>query len=262
MGVFFRCGFGGGRVRSEPVRFRSNARGRTAFARRWGAASIARALKEYPLTRALAMALFATWPLFLPVAPAVAEDGPELRIVCLGDSLTEGYGLAPEKAYPSLLEGELRERGHPVRVVNAGISGSTSASAVARLRWQLRSEPDIVILALGGNDGLRGVDVVATRKHLSEAISMAKGRGVQVLLAGMKMPPNYGPEYTRDFEAVYPSLAEEHEVPLIPFLLDGVAARPELNLPDGIHPNARGTEIMTQNVLTALLPLLPAGAGS
>lgn len=183
-------------------------------------------------------------------------------MVCLGDSLTEGYGLAPEQAYPQRLEAVLRERGLDVRVVNAGISGSTSASAASRLRWQLRSRPDVVVIALGGNDGLRGVDVAVTRANLSQAIGLARQSGVRVLLAGMKIPPNYGREYTRAFEAIFPSLAEEHRVALLPFLLEGVAAVPALNLPDRIHPNARGSEIVARNVLEALLPLLAElGAG-
>jgi acyl-CoA thioesterase I len=194
----------------------------------------------------------------------VTSEPPETVVVCLGDSLTEGYGLPPEQAYPSRLEELLHQRGLAVRVVNAGISGSTSASAVSRLRWQLRSHPDWVVIALGGNDGLRGVDVSATRSHLSEAIALARANGVRVLLAGMKLPPNYGPDYTGAFEAMFPSLAKEHDVALLPFLLEGVAADPELNLPDGIHPNARGAEIVARNVLEALLPLLeapPAAAG-
>jgi acyl-CoA thioesterase I len=180
----------------------------------------------------------------------------ERVVVCLGDSLTEGYGLAPEQSYPSLLERMLRERGHAIRVVNAGVSGSTSASAASRLRWQLRSRPDIVVIALGGNDGLRGVDVAATRANLSTAIDLAKQSGARVLLAGMKIPPNYGLEYTSKFEAVFPALAKQHDIALLPFLLEGVAANPGLNLPDGIHPNARGTEIVARNVLAALQPLL------
>lgn len=188
-------------------------------------------------------------------APARAGDGPT-RVVCLGDSLTEGYGLAPEQSYPRVLERGLRERGLEVEVVNAGISGSTSASAVARLRWQLRAEPDVVVLALGANDGLRGVDLEATRGHLSRAIELAKSRGVRVVLGGMQIPPNYGPEYTREFAALFPALAEEHDVALVPFLLEGVAADPDLNLPDGIHPNARGAKRVAQNVLEVLLPVL------
>jgi acyl-CoA thioesterase-1 len=219
------------------------------------------ALDEYPLAdgsamrrgrrfRAVAAALAC-----LPLAAAGASAGPV--VVCLGDSLTEGYGVEPEQTWPSLLEARLRERGHPgVRVVNAGISGSTSASAVSRLRWLLASDPDVLVLALGGNDGLRGVDLAATEANLEQAIQLAKSRGVEVVLAGMKLPPNYGPDYTRRFEAMFPALARRHGVALIPFLLEGVAARPDKNLPDGIHPNASGYEIVVETVLETLLPLL------
>ncbi|MGH0030860.1 MAG: arylesterase [Myxococcota bacterium] len=186
-------------------------------------------------------------------APAFAEP----LVLCLGDSLTEGYGIAPEKSWPSLLERRLKDSGHPeARVVNAGISGSTTASAVSRLRWQLKARPDFVILALGGNDGLRGLELDQTEKNLSGAIELAKSKDVVVVLAGMKIPPNYGADYTRGFEALFPALAEAHDVALIPFLLEGVAADPELNLPDGIHPNAAGYEIVVENVLETLLPLL------
>jgi acyl-CoA thioesterase-1 len=215
--------------------------------------------KGYRLARGAAIATLLVAPL---LAASAAQADEALVVVCLGDSLTEGYGLAPEQAYPHLLERKLRESGRDVRVVNAGISGSTSASAVARLRWQLKSEPDVVVIALGGNDGLRGVDVEATEANLSEAIALAKANGVRVLLAGMKLPPNYGPEYTAAFEALFPSLAQKHGVALLPFLLEGVAAKPELNLPDGIHPNARGAKIVTQNVYEALRRLLDALEGA
>lgn len=198
--------------------------------------------------------------LALPSFASARPDADPIRIVCLGDSLTEGYGLAPEQAYPSRLETGLRERGYAVRVVNAGISGSTSASAVSRLRWQLRSGPDWVVIALGGNDGLRGVDVATTKANLAQAIEVAKQAGVRVLLAGMKLPPNYGRDYTEAFEAIFPALAEEHEVAFLPFLLEGVAADPALNLPDGIHPNARGSAIVARHVQRTLAPLLDAAA--
>jgi len=215
--------------------------------------------KGYRLARSAAIAVGVVAAL-CSAFPLNAEA--ERVVVCLGDSLTEGYGLAPEQAYPHLLERKLRAEGREVRVVNAGISGSTSASAAARLQWQLKSRPDVVVIALGGNDGLRGVDVAATEANLSEAIALAKSHGVRVLLGGMKLPPNYGPEYTRAFEAVFPALAKKHDVALIPFLLEGVAAEPELNLPDGIHPNAKGAEIVSQTVFEALRPLLDAPEGS
>ena len=181
----------------------------------------------------------------------------ETQILCLGDSLTEGFGVELEAAYPARLERRLKELGHSdVRVINAGISGATSASAVSRLKWQLRARPEILILALGANDGLRGVAVDEMRKNLDEAIELALNSGVRVLLAGMKMPPNYGHDYTRDFESAFNELAAERNVVLIPFLLEGVAARPDLNQADGIHPTARGYEIVTETILKYLRPLL------
>lgn len=194
----------------------------------------------------------------LALALAVGMAASAETIVCLGDSLTEGYGVAPEHSYPGLLERRLHEGGHVgVRVVNAGSSGATSASAVSRLRWQLKARPDILILALGANDGLRGLDLAETEQNLADAIALAKAEGVQVVLAGMLIPPNYGPEYTSRFEALFPALASRFEIALIPFLLEGVAAQPDLNLPDGIHPNATGYQRVVANVLEVLLPLLP-----
>jgi len=195
--------------------------------------------------------------LALACALAIGASGEGPVILCLGNSLTEGYGVSPEQSFPSLLEERLHGSGYPgARVINAGISGSTSASAVSRLQWQLRARPDVVLLELGANDGLRGLDLAATRKNLERAIEIAKGAGVRVLLAGMKLPPNYGSDYTRQFEALFPDLAKAQGVALIPFLLDGVAAKPELNLADGIHPNAQGYQRVIENVLPALLPLL------
>ena len=205
-------------------------------------------------------------PIFAHAALAIALAVPFLaasaaraqtRIVCLGDSLTEGLGVELEAAYPARLERRLRALGHAdVQVINAGVSGATSASAVARLKWQLRARPSILILALGANDGLRGIAVEEMRKNLDQAIELALNSGVRVLLAGMKLPPNYGRDYSRRFESVFTELAAERNVALIPFLLEGVAARPELNQADGIHPTARGYEIVTETVLRYLRPLL------
>lgn len=194
--------------------------------------------------------------------PAAASRGNP-RIVCLGDSLTEGYGLAPELAWPELVKTALRRDGWPqVEVINAGVSGSTSASAVGRLKWQLREKPDVVVLALGANDGLRGIAPEETRRNLAAAIDLAQAGGITVLLAGMRMPPNYGAEYTAAFEATFASLAAEKKVALVPFLLEGVAANPDLNLPDGIHPNADGYAVVARTVLTRLKPLLAAATAS
>ena len=187
---------------------------------------------------------------------ATSVQGGELSVVCLGDSLTEGYGVAPEDAYPSVLQRRLREAGFEVRVVNAGISGATSASGLSRLRWQLRASPDVLLVALGANDGLRGIDPAATRRNLAQVLELARDEKIPVVLAGMRLPPNYGPQHVKAFEALYPSLAKEYAVPLIPFLLEGVAARPELNLADGIHPNVRGYLLVVDNILPVLRPLL------
>ncbi|MBF0276558.1 MAG: arylesterase [SAR324 cluster bacterium] len=179
-------------------------------------------------------------------------------IVFLGDSLTEGYGLDKSEAFPALFEKELQAEGYKdIKVINAGISGSTSASAISRLKWYLRIKPSILVIALGANDGLRGLDPDAMKKNLATTIQLALDRKITVVLAGMKIPPNYGLKYTEEFENVYPELSEKFNIPLIPFLLDGVAANPELNLPDGIHPNQKGHEIIARLVLKELRPLLP-----
>ena len=192
-----------------------------------------------------------------PSATPADEATAPLTILCLGDSLTEGYGLEPDHAYPAVLEQRLHAEGYSrVRVINAGISGSTSASAVRRLEWQLRANPDVLILELGANDGLRGVPVEETRKNLTAAIALAQQKGTRVVLAGMQMPPNYGPDYTREFARVFAELGEQPGVTLIPFFLEGVAGVPRLNLPDGIHPNAEGYRIVVDNLLPQLLPLL------
>jgi acyl-CoA thioesterase-1 len=179
-----------------------------------------------------------------------------VRILALGDSLTEGYGVEKDEAYPFLLEQALRDRGHDVEVVNAGISGSTSASALGRLKWYLRAKPDILILALGANDGLRGLSVAKMQQNLEQTIDLAQSRGMKVLLAGMQMPLNYGPEYTASFREAFPEVAERRQVALIPFLLEGVGGIPEMNIADGIHPNPQGHQVITQTVLQHLEPLL------
>ena len=178
-------------------------------------------------------------------------------IVALGDSLTEGFGVNKEEAYPYLLEKELLGKGHAVKVVNAGISGSTSASATSRLKWYIRSQPKIIIIALGGNDGLRGLSVVQMKKNLSRAIELAQSEKIQVLLSGMQIPLNYGKEYTESFRNVFHELAELYELPMIPFLLKSVGGVPTLNQPDGIHPNPEGHKIIAGTVLKYLEPLLP-----
>ncbi|KIH76021.1 hypothetical protein GFER_13940 [Geoalkalibacter ferrihydriticus DSM 17813] len=172
-----------------------------------------------------------------------------LRLAVLGDSLTAGYGLAPEEAFPARLEKALREQGCAVRVINAGVSGDTSAGGLARLEWTLADEPHIVLVNLGGNDTLRGLAPEHTRANLDAILTRLRERGVQPILAGMRAPRNFGRDYYIPFDALYPSLAEKHDVPFYPFFLEGVAGVPELNLPDGIHPNAQGVEEIVRRIL-------------
>ncbi len=187
-----------------------------------------------------------------------ANDTPESapRVLVLGDSLVAGYGLAAENAFPAQLERALRERGHPVQVINAGVSGDTSAGGLSRLDWALADQPDVVIVELGANDALRGIDPDQTRANLDQILKRLHEAGAEVLLAGMKAPRNMGPEYSERFDSIYPDLAAKHTVSLYPFFLEGVAFDPALNLPDGIHPNPRGIAIIVENILPRLLPLL------
>ena len=177
-------------------------------------------------------------------------------ILVLGDSLTAGFGLPEEENYPSLLQNRLRENGFPHRVVNGGVSGDTSAGGLARLDWLFRQRVDILLVALGGNDGLRGLSPESMRENLARIIQRAEKEGARVLLAGMKIPTNYGKDYRGRFEAVYPNLAKEYGVALVPFLLEDVAAVPGLNQPDGIHPNTEGARKVAETVWPHLKALL------
>ncbi len=173
-------------------------------------------------------------------------------ILFLGDSLTEGYRLSKEEAYPAVIERALKAKNKVVKVINGGVSGATSASGSKRLDWYLKSKPDIMVLALGANDGLRGLKITDTEKNLSNVISTAQKRDITVILAGMKMPTNYGEPYRSNFEKMFRSLAKKYKIKLIPFILEGVGGKPELNLPDGIHPNPKGHEIMAKTILKVL----------
>lgn len=186
----------------------------------------------------------------------------EIRILALGDSLTEGYGVEPEEAYPHLLEQGLQQSGLDVSVINGGFSGATSASAPNRLKWYLRTRPQIMLLALGGNDGLRGLDVENMKQNLATAIRMAQERKIQVVLAGMQMPINYGVAYTKAYREAFFELAQEFDLPMVEFLLEGVGGIPELNLRDGIHPNPKGHQVIADNVLKTLLPIVQAHPGA
>jgi acyl-CoA thioesterase-1 len=186
-------------------------------------------------------------------------DGP--LIVVLGDSLTAGLGLASHEAYPALLQEYLRDKGLPYHVVNAGISGDTSAGGLSRLDWTLEGDVRILVVALGANDGLRGLPVTQLRSNLARIIEGAQSRGITVVLAGMEAPPNWGDEYTRAFHDVYPSLAREYKVALVPFLLEGVAGISRLNQRDGIHPNAEGDRIVADTIWSVLEPIAVQQAG-
>lgn len=199
------------------------------------------------------------------VAPAPSRPAAETRpapvsaeplVVFLGDSLTAGLGLGEEEAYPALLDRKLDEAGTPVRVLNAGVSGDTTAGGLSRLDWLLSQKPDVIVVGLGANDGLRALPVDQTEQNLREIVRRAKAAGAQVLLLGMQIPPNYGPDYTAAFSGMYPRIAGELDVPLVPFLLDKVGGIRELNLSDGIHPNAQGQEIVAETVLPYLEKLV------
>jgi len=174
------------------------------------------------------------------------------KIAAFGDSLTAGLGVSSEETYPARLQRKLDAKGYHYSVINAGVSGDTTAGGVRRVEWVLKSQPRIVILELGANDGLRGINPEETRANLERIIQRLQGAGVTVLLAGMKLPPNYGRDHTGRFEAIFPELARKYDLVLIPFFLEGVAAQRGLNQADGIHPTGAGYEI----IVDQLLPLL------
>ena len=191
-----------------------------------------------------------------PEAPKAPTPRRAPRIVFLGDSLTAGLGLAADRSFPSLIEQKLKDKGLDYEVVNAGVSGDTSAGGVRRLEWSLDGDVRVLIVALGANDGLRGLSTTEMKKNLAAVLDRARQRKVAVILAGMEAPPNYGAEYTRDFRNVYAELAKEYQVRFIPFLLRGVAGEASLNQADGIHPNIRGAEIVADLVWKELEPVL------
>jgi acyl-CoA thioesterase-1 len=188
-------------------------------------------------------------------SPPVA-GATEPRIVILGDSLTAGLGLPIAQAFPSRLQRHLQDEGLNYTIVNAGVSGDTSAGGLSRLDWALDGDVRILVIALGGNDGLRGLPIAQLTRNLSEIIERAQARGVKVVLAGMEAPPNYGLNYTLDFHKVYPALAKKYRVALVPFLLERVGGISELNQADGIHPTAEGAQIVADTVWGVLKPLI------
>ena len=187
--------------------------------------------------------------------PQIVAGRP--KIIAFGDSLTAGLGLSERESYPYLLQERLKADGYDYEVVNAGVSGETSLGGLERIDWTLEQEnTKILILELGANDLLRGVPVAKMKANLDKIIGKAKAKNVRVLLCGMLAPPTMGANYQRDFMMAFPDLATEHKVEFLPFLLDGIASKKELNQADGIHPNAEGEKIMTENIYKALKPML------
>jgi acyl-CoA thioesterase-1 len=189
-------------------------------------------------------------------APTSSEEGERPRVVALGDSLTAGYGLVETESYPALLQARIDAEGYEFEVVNAGVSGDTSAGGLRRMDWALDGQVRVLIVALGGNDALRGLSIGELEQNLTKIVEKARARNVAVILAGMEAPPNFGPEYTIAFRQVYRDVARKQRVLLIPFLLEGVAGQSGLNQPDGIHPNAQGTRIVADTVWSVLRPVL------
>ncbi len=194
---------------------------------------------------------------------ATAIDGTKKAaaaktILFLGNSLTAGYGLDPESAFPALIQQEIDSLKWNFQVINAGLSGETSSGGLRRVDWLLQRRVDILVLELGGNDGLRGITLDLTKKNLQAIIDRVKAKypAVKVVIAGMEVPPNLGPEYTAQFRTLYAELAKKNNALLIPFLLEGVGGDPKLNLPDGIHPTAEGHRLVAKNVWKVLMPLL------
>jgi acyl-CoA thioesterase I len=212
-------------------------------------------VKASPIRKTAFLALmtltFLGWTVF---SQSVAKK--PYKILILGDSLTEGYGVEKEDAFPARLEIKLKRWQERFQVINGGSSGSTSASGVRRLKWYGKSEPNLVILALGSNDGLRGVKPEETQKNVEATLVFCRDRKWSVILAGLKVPPNYGKEFSVAFEKIYPELAKKYHLPLIDFLLEGVAGEVTLNQNDGLHPNEKGHEKIAENLFKFLKPIL------
>ncbi len=185
-----------------------------------------------------------------------------MRLLAFGDSLVHGYGLSAGATFPEQLEAALRERGFAVEVINGGNSGDTTAAGRARLAWSLSPLPDVALVELGANDGLRGLEPAATYDNLDAILRHLAAEGVPALLAGMRAPRNLGADYTAEFDAVFPRLVTAHEVGYYPFFLDGVARRPELNQADGIHPNKAGVAVIVERILPSIIRLIETQAGN
>lgn len=235
--MYQRCGKGD---------LRRSARRRTA-SRAYGLPA-----RYFNVLARVASAVVIVWGLSAPASAAAAEQ----RILALGDSLTAGYGLPADDGFTRQLEAALNEAGVDARVVNGGVSGDTSAGGLARADWLLAEKPDLVIIELGANDALRGLEPSDTRRNIDALVVKVKASGARILLAGMLAPPNLGREYADEFNRVFPAVAKAHKVALYPFFLDGVAADPALNQADGIHPNAKGVSVIVKRMLPALLQTL------
>jgi acyl-CoA thioesterase-1 len=180
---------------------------------------------------------------------SASASSPPIKIVAFGDSLTAGYGQKANDAFPAQLQMALRDKGYKVTIVNAGVSGDTTADGLRRLDWALQPKPDGVILELGANDALRGIDPKEPRANLDKMLAALKSKGIAVLIAGMKAPNNWGPDYVKHFDAIFPDLATKYQVPLYPFFLDGVALDPAYTQPDGQHPTASGIAEIVKRIL-------------
>lgn len=176
----------------------------------------------------------------------------EKLLLIIGDSLTEGYGVAPQDAFPALIQQKLKENKSPWKIKAAGSSGSTSASGLERIKWLTKNKPDLVLILLGSNDGLRGLKPEETEKNLTAVVKWAKENKIEIIIGQLYMPPNYGKDYTKKFEKVFSNVAKKNKIPIVDFLLNNVAGKSELNLPDGIHPNEKGHKIVADNLYKSL----------
>ncbi len=208
------------------------------------------------MVRSSIMSRFQTvkWILLFCFVLSVHVSADPRKIVFLGDSLTAGYQLPVDQAYPVLI-GKMLDRNR-WETVNAGISGDTTAGGLSRLNWVLRAHPDIVVVALGVNDGLRGTSLWTIQNNLDKMVAKIQDSGASVVIAGMQLPTNYGPSYRKQFARIFAVVAQKYVVGYIPFLLEGVALKPEFNLSDGLHPNAKGHQIIAQTVYTGILPVI------
>jgi acyl-CoA thioesterase-1 len=226
---------------------------KSAFARASQRVLISRAIAFIPVLLAAAIELA---PRIVNATVPTGPSAVQKSILFIGDSLTEGYGVKKDEAYPEVVGKILREHSYNVRIINGAISGSVSTDADRRLKWFLKLKPDVLVLALGGNDALKGTPVLVIKKNLAAAIELAKTSGIRVLLCGIQIYSNFGPEYGRALEAIYRELANEKKIALMPFLLEGVALKKELNQADLKHPNAKGAEIVGRNVARELEKIL------